>query len=77
MIDLKVKNLLFIKKKLLEWHWRLILQELSEMQGLSSLEMNTAIRVQILDEVVYISHNLIHSGKVSIQLFSFQLWGNS
>ena len=39
--------------------------------------MDTATRVQILDEVNSISHKLIPLGKVWIQLFSLQLWVNS
>ena len=42
---------------------------------LSSLEMDTVTRVQILDETEYIA--LIPLGKVLIQLFSLQLWVNS
>ena len=44
---------------------------------LSSLEMDMAPGVQILDETVFISHSANNIGKVQIQLFSLQLWVNS
>ena len=39
--------------------------------------MNTATRVQILDEAICISHCANILGKVLIKLFSFQLYVNS
>ena len=57
----------------LEWHvwpgWR------SKYNRLSSLEMDSVTRIQILDEAVCISLHAL--GKVWIYLFSLQLWVSS
>ena len=42
-----------------------------------SEELDTAMRVQILDEAVYISHSVNTLWKGMNSLFSLQLWVNS